>query len=222
MLKDNSVIFKGGKTGIIVLLEESADFKHIAAVLRAKIRDTAHFFDGASTSISFKGKTLTDRQLLNLLDIINEEININITFVEDLTGGPAPQKVFKPMLRPVPPANLYTHASVLRSGQAIRHEGCVSVIGDVNAGAEIVAAGNIVVFGTVYGMVHAGADGNKDAFICALSMQPIQLRIANLIIAFDKETKQTINKLDPMYAFIKEGEICIERYLNSTEEVKNG
>jgi septum site-determining protein MinC len=57
----------------------------------------------------------------------------------------------------------------------------VIVIGDVNPGAEIVAEGDIVVWGRLRGMVHAGADGNDEAVVCALDLAPTQLRIADKI-----------------------------------------
>jgi septum site-determining protein MinC len=69
----------------------------------------------------------------------------------------------------------------LRSGQSLRHPGHIVVIGDVNPGAEIVAGGNIVVWGRVRGLVHAGALGDEDAVICALDLTPTQLRLAGQI-----------------------------------------
>jgi septum site-determining protein MinC len=59
--------------------------------------------------------------------------------------------------------------------------GHVIVLGDVNPGAQIIAAGNVVVWGRLRGLVHAGAHGNRDALICALELVPTQLRIADHI-----------------------------------------
>lgn len=69
----------------------------------------------------------------------------------------------------------------LRSGFSIQHAGHVVVIGDVNPGAEIVASGDIIVWGHLRGMVHAGAEGDESAMICALDLSPTQLRIAGQI-----------------------------------------
>jgi septum site-determining protein MinC len=69
----------------------------------------------------------------------------------------------------------------LRSGQSLRHPGHVVVIGDVNPGAEVVAGGDILVWGRVRGVVHAGALGDERAVICALDLAPTQLRIAGHI-----------------------------------------
>jgi septum site-determining protein MinC len=69
----------------------------------------------------------------------------------------------------------------LRSGQAINHAGHVALIGDVNPGAEIVAGGNIIVWGALRGTAHAGAMGDENAVICALELTPRQIRIGSLI-----------------------------------------
>jgi septum site-determining protein MinC len=77
----------------------------------------------------------------------------------------------------------------LRSGQSLRHPGDVVVIGDVNSGAEVVAGGNIVVWGRVRGLVHAGALGDETAVICALHLSPTQLRIGSHIARTPEEQR---------------------------------
>lgn len=64
-----------------------------------------------------------------------------------------------------------------RSGTTIHNAGNVVVVGDVNPGAEITATKDIVVFGKLAGMAHAGFDGDEDAVIIALRFQALQLRI---------------------------------------------
>jgi septum site-determining protein MinC len=69
----------------------------------------------------------------------------------------------------------------LRSGRTVRSTGHVVVIGDVNPGAEIIAYGDVVVWGKLRGIVHAGANGDESANVCALDLAPTQLRIAGYI-----------------------------------------
>jgi len=69
----------------------------------------------------------------------------------------------------------------LRSGQAVSHKGHLVIIGDVNAGAEVVAEGDITIWGCLRGVAHAGLGGNTQAEIRALKLQPIQIRIADSI-----------------------------------------
>jgi septum site-determining protein MinC len=71
--------------------------------------------------------------------------------------------------------------TTLRSGVEIRHPGMVVILGDVNPGATIIAAGDVFIWGTLRGIAHAGARGNRQCLIMALRMEPTQVRIANLV-----------------------------------------
>jgi len=230
MQKNNSVIFKGGKDGIVIILSEKADYDSIAESLREKISSSSKFFADATTTITFKGKQLAEDELLSLIEIINDETDMSISFVSDLTGtfkavkddgededeeeeatDPEESKGLDEFVTD----GAYFHRTGLRSGQAISHNGSVVVLGDINAGAEVVAAGNVVVFGAIRGLVHAGADGDESAFVCALSMLPTQLRIAEKITYFPKELiQENKNKIDPVYAFVKDDEIYIAPIAN--------
>ena len=67
--------------------------------------------------------------------------------------------------------------STCRSGEIIRHQGDVVVLGDVNPGAEVVASGDIAVFGCLRGFAHAGSEGDIKATIVALSLGSPRLQI---------------------------------------------
>jgi septum site-determining protein MinC len=85
---------------------------------------------------------------------------------------------------PVGVATLY-HRGTLRGGQALHNLGNLVVVGDVNPGAELVASGDIVVFGALRGVAHAGAQGDRSARVVALELAPTQLRIATAIATGD-------------------------------------
>jgi septum site-determining protein MinC len=69
----------------------------------------------------------------------------------------------------------------VRSGVEIRHSGTVVVLGDLNPGGSVVANGDILVWGRLRGVAHAGASGNSKCLIMALQMEPTQLRIADFV-----------------------------------------
>jgi septum site-determining protein MinC len=75
---------------------------------------------------------------------------------------------------------LYLQTTV-RSGIEIRHPGTIIILGDTNPGSSLLASGDILVWGRLRGMAHAGIDGNRSCRIMALHMQPTQLRIADLL-----------------------------------------
>jgi len=103
----------------------------------------------------------------------------------------------------------------LRSGQSINSDGNIVVIGDVHPGAEIVAAGDITVWGILGGIAHAGAEGNRYARIRALKMHAIQLRIADIFSRRpDSANIPYIQKTDtftPEEASIRKTQIVIQR-----------
>ncbi len=68
----------------------------------------------------------------------------------------------------------------LRSGQSLKSDGNIVIIGDVNPGAEIIAKGDITVWGVLGGIAHAGSDGNNYSRIRALKLHAIQLRIGDV------------------------------------------
>jgi septum site-determining protein MinC len=95
----------------------------------------------------------------------------------------------------------------LRSGRSVYHEGHVVVIGDLNPGAEIIAGGDVIVWGRLRGLVHAGALGDETAVICALELNPTQLRIAGQI-AVPPEGRQ--RQPMPEQVAIRGGQIVAE------------
>ena len=100
----------------------------------------------------------------------------------------------------------------LRSGQAVRHAGHVTLIGDVNPGAEIVAGGDIVVWGKLRGTVHAGAMGHEKAIVCALELMPNQIRIGSHIARSPERGRPP--KV-PEIASVQEERIVVERWTKS-------
>jgi septum site-determining protein MinC len=81
----------------------------------------------------------------------------------------------------LPPRPLTLHQGTLRSGDHLDAEGSLLVLGDVNPGARVSAAGHVLVWGQLRGVAHAGNRGDQRARIVALQLRPVQLRIAELV-----------------------------------------
>ncbi|WP_404787316.1 septum site-determining protein MinC [Altericista sp. CCNU0014] len=106
--------------------------------------------------------------------------------------------------------------TTLRSGTEVRHPGSVVVVGDVNPGSAIVADGNILVWGRLRGIAHAGANGDRDCQIMALQMEPTQLRIADQVA---RSPEKAPNQFYPEVASIGSEGIQITR---ASEVLKHG
>jgi septum site-determining protein MinC len=89
--------------------------------------------------------------------------------------------------------------NTVRSGVEIRHPGTVIILGDLNPGGTVIAAGDIFVWGRLRGVAHAGAQGNRQSRIIAIQMQPNQLRIADLLA---RAPEQQPSQFEPEIAYI--------------------
>ncbi|KGG13031.1 MULTISPECIES: septum site-determining protein MinC [Prochlorococcus] len=83
--------------------------------------------------------------------------------------------------------NTVFHEGTLRSGENIDSDGDLLILGDINPGAVISAGGDVMVWGRLLGIAHAGKYGNDRAKITALQLRPVQLRISNKIARGPKE-----------------------------------
>ncbi len=224
-MNENTVIFKATKNGITVVLDENASYEALKSALAEKTASAKDFFKNAKTSIMFKGYMLSDEQENELLEIINANTDLDITFFISNDNAPdisAPKFAPKPKEEDGPLNQLLSEALVtakknlttfhkgsVRSGQSIRFPGSIVVIGDVNPGGELIAEGNIIVLGILKGLAHAGCSGSHDCFVAALNMKPTQLRIAELIACFPEDE----NKAIPQYSYIKDNQIFVEPLL---------
>ena len=86
-----------------------------------------------------------------------------------------------PEAAPVPAPGALVIDKPLRSGQQVYARGRdLVVMSMVNAGAEVIADGHIHVYAPLRGKAMAGARGNTDARIFALSLEPELLSIAGI------------------------------------------
>ena len=79
------------------------------------------------------------------------------------------------------------HKGTVRSGERISSNGNLCIIGDVNPGAIVSAKKNIYVWGKLLGIAFAGKSGNKNASIASLYLNPLQLRIADVVAIGPKD-----------------------------------
>ena len=106
------------------------------------------------------------------------------------------------------------HEGTVRSGDRISSNGNLCIIGDVNPGAFVSAKKNIYVWGKLLGIAFAGNEGNKNASISSLYLNPLQLRIADLIAIGPKDKPKNYY---PEIALINEQTINIKPYIIGTK-----
>lgn len=222
-MEDNAVSFKATVNGLILILREEDSFEDIFEQVGKKIESSRRFFKGASIGVKYRGRKLSKDEEGRLLEILEKNSGAEIkSFEEDMEIQDKSETELEPAREKIPIRRMYFkgidegmtkfHKGTVRSGQLVSFEGNIVVIGDVNPGAQVEATGNVIVMGSLRGIVHAGADGNKEAIIAALNLQPTQLRIADIITRPPDEAENR-NTIIPEMAFVKDDRVYIERFL---------
>lgn len=173
------------KNKVILKLNEEAEQKQIVSDLKKKMTELKKLYKDDTTPIFITGKNLSKDNMKEIEDIIKKDIKVEVNFDSPkILGLHGIKKTFS---KEIATSETKFHRGSLRSGMKIEFEGSLVILGDVNAGAEVLAGENIVVLGILRGMAHAGAKGNKEAIIAAASIESVQLRIADIIKEIEKE-----------------------------------
>ncbi len=224
-MEENIISFKATVNGLVLIMREEDDFDVIYESVAKKLETSGRFFKGASLVVKYRGKKLDSVQENKIASLISQKANAEVrSFEEDdsfngaeIEAEEADKSNDKPKMRLMYFKGLDEgmtrfYKGTIRSGTLVSYDGNLVVIGDVNPGGEVIATGNVVIMGSLRGMVHAGADGNKDAVVAALSLQPTQLRIAD-VITRPPDTKQTKQGLLPEMAYVKDDIVYIDAFL---------
>ena len=216
------VQIKGIREGLLVSLGEG-DWPEIQQALLDNIDDQGDFLRGAKVILDVENHILNAAAMGKLRDELSEK---DISLWAVLSNSPTTEQTAQTMglATKIHQAHPDTEARsldssvdgegavlirrTLRSGNSVQYAGHVVVIGDVNPGAEIVADGDVVVWGRLRGMVHAGADGNHESVVCALDLAPTQLRIADKIAIPPDERGEP----EPEIAVIRDEQVVAESW----------
>jgi septum site-determining protein MinC len=231
-LDRTAISIKGFREGLLVTAGENS-WDEIEQTLLEHIQAQREFFRGAQLALQVGERALDRDDIRKLRDKLAEHDvtlravlgqspdtiraarreGLDTELANAATEAEAEAPVGDGELPPID-SNEYGASAVLlkatlRSGRVIRHVGHVIVIGDVNPGAQIIAGGDVLIWGHLRGTVHAGASGDASAMVCALDMRPQQLRIANLV-AISPPEKQA--RPHPEIAFVRDGQIVAEEW----------
>ncbi|MFZ4826277.1 MAG: septum site-determining protein MinC [Phototrophicaceae bacterium] len=225
------VTIKGIENGLLIELDENEVWLTVTETLAQEIDAKESFFKNSPVTVNLGSRpvgkgdmkgliALLERRTLTLWAVVSSSnTSINSAHELDIKTNESNQLPFSDLLNPAHkadtkpnPLNALSKGLIirrtLRSGQRVDIKGHVVIIGDVNPGAEVIATGDVVIWGKLRGTVHAGADGDTNVMICALEMSPIQLRIADYIVTSPKGIHQT----EPEIAMIRDNQIIVESW----------
>jgi septum site-determining protein MinC len=210
---------KGIRDGLLITLAGAA-WADLKDAFIKNIDERPAFFQGGRVVLDVAAQELRVAELSSLRDLLSERgISLwavlsesqvtertaqNLGMATRLSKPQAPE--VKAVAEELPVDAAKWVKGPLRSGGRVVYDGNVIVMGDVNPGAEIVAGGSVIVWGRLRGVVHAGAQGDEKAVVCALELAPTQLRIAGEIAISPKKQ----GKHQPEVARLQDGQLVAE------------
>jgi len=213
------VEFKGSKKGIIVNIKRKATFDEIKSSIIDRLESSIGFFNGAKIC-SINCECLSDIQIIMLKDDISSKFDVE--FIEEENKKEITTFKTKYVNNLRSGENIEFDGDVIvmtdmKSGSQVSATCNVVVMGDISSGARVVARGNVTVMGSVSGFIHAGSNGNKNAYVVAGNLNPKVLQIAgNIAVAPDDEINESNKQNRPEIAFISNDTLVIESYLPKT------
>ncbi len=220
-----TVELKGFRDGMRLIINPEASMERIERAIVERMANLGDSLSGLTMNIDLGSRSLDDIELIHLKNLLNESYGLEVKQIigdsyDEPKGAKEPQIAGVPALhgeehvynQVAPPREetLFIRHT-LRSGQAERAlEGNMVILGDVNPGAEVVAAGDIIVLGTLRGVAHAGALGNTSSIIFALNLLPTQLRIGRFITRAPAEQRRRHQRAE--IARVLEDAIIVEEF----------
>ena len=196
-MRKNCISINLKKNEILIKISEDAEQKDIIYCLKKKLPDLRKLYKDDKTPIKVAGKVLKNKEIDEIQTLIKNQIDVEIDF--DMPKALGLSSIRRAFDREIATSETKFHHGSLRSGQKMETEGSIVIIGDVNSGAEVIASDNIVVLGSLRGLAHAGAKGNKQAIIAAGLLDTVQIRISNIVKEINRDE-------EPMH---KQAYVCV-------------
>ena len=204
---------KGMRDGIVIKLDDKADFNEVYNDMCDKFRESSNYFKNASLIIGFEGRKLTEEEENKLVDgiCLNSDTNVLCVIGDD----DKKDEMFLRLKKHFDPTHNYKdkqfYKGSVRSHEHLESDQTIVVLGDINPGGIVSSKGNIIILGTLYGTAHAGIDGNTSAIVVCLDMKTSRVGIADTIADITyKNSVFSKNKVMPKISFLEGREVVTE------------
>lgn len=229
------VRLKGTGDGVKIYLSPDGEFSLITKALHDKLDEFRRFFGSGHCNIYFIGRELSpsdkmrleavvsamlpestinygERKLFRILRKEHEEEKQEETETEETAEEETEPTIPVEQIKEVVTDNFKSSRArffdgVVKNGRVVESDGHMVLMGNVEEGGKLVASGNIIVMGGVYGEVEAGCRGSADAYIAALDLSP-----SKIIIAGRSFTPEKSEEAVPQKAYLINNEINIEKF----------
>jgi septum site-determining protein MinC len=205
MTKQHYVTIKGTKDGLVLRLDDKCAYSDMIAELRNKVSENS--LEGlAEVKVHIGNRFCNEEELKEIMNVVQESPNLRVSKIQSevITIEECNRKVLENQSE--------TYIGIVRSGQIVKADGDLVVIGDVNPNGRVVAAGSIYVLGRLKGIAHAGANGNEEAVIAASWLEATHLMIADRMETMTDELTILSEQPEMECAYIhRNGFIAIDR-----------
>ena len=168
--KKQLVYIKGTKDGLVLRLDDQCAYAELVEELKLKVSDEG--IDGqAEVLLQLGNRLCSEEQTKELIASVHTSPHLRVSRVQSDVIS------IEESNRRILERQSETYVGIVRSGQVVKAEGDLVVVGDVNPNGKIVAGGNIFVLGRLKGSAHAGANGNKEAVIAASWLEATHIKI---------------------------------------------
>ncbi|WP_272508259.1 MULTISPECIES: septum site-determining protein MinC [Paenisporosarcina] len=168
--KKQLVYIKGTKDGLVLRLDDQCAYAELVEELKRKVSDEG--IDGqAEVLLQLGNRYCSEEQTKELIASVHTSPHLRVSRVQSdvISVEESNRRILERQSE--------TYVGIVRSGQVVRAEGDLVVVGDVNPNGKVIAGGNIFVLGRLKGIAHAGSNGNKEAVIAASWLEATHLMI---------------------------------------------
>jgi septum site-determining protein MinC len=225
-----AITIKGIRDGLLVTIGDGS-WDHLQQDLMDQLSSRAEFIKGSNLTLDVGSHVIKAAQMGKLRDGL-ADVGLALTTVlshsvtteatsQALGLGTRlrqmhPSEIARPLNTTIEGDQAILVQRTLRSGFKLEHSGHITVLGDVNPGAEITAGGSILIWGRMRGVAHAGAEGDEKAMVAALLMAPTQLRIAGKIAIAPSKDRPSAAEV----ALLRDGQVVVQPWDGKPELIR--
>lgn len=219
-MEDRLVTLKSNRYGLGIYMNADVPFDILMKSMEEKFKKAAKFFQSAQMAVQFSGRDLNFTEEQAVLDLIAQTTDIEVVCIIDnsASGEMIYKSIVEQTLSNVHKRDGHFYKGTLGKKQVVESDSSIVILGDVELGATVAAKGNIVIIGALHGIAHAGASGDRDAYIVALSMQPQALRIGDVEARRQAIYQESLAIKGPKIATIDGSRIYLDPLADWSEE----
>ncbi|MGN0401107.1 MAG: septum site-determining protein MinC [Acetatifactor sp.] len=209
------VLIKSFPNGIALHLDCEEPFEQVLEEIAGKFSEAKNFFGKASMALSIEDRKVSAAEEILILETIKKNSNLNIVCIvgkDENTNKNFIKALAHTEKKLAEEDDGQFIKGSLMNKEVLETDRSVIILGDVYPGCAVISAKNIIVLGGLYGEAYAGGNGQPDAFVAALEMEPERIKIGDFKYKpTGKQLKWGIHgKVQPKIACVKNKKIVFE------------